>query len=106
MGVSPPRVTGKGDSGNAVALQADGKIVVAAEVGYNLANGNEKMAVLRYLGLMTTQCNGDRVTVIAGQTRVASRHDPYAGGVRTLVAAGCLIASPGSCGQLTGSANL
>ena len=43
-------VTGKGDSGNAVALQADGKILVAAEVGYNLANGNEKMAVLRYLG--------------------------------------------------------
>jgi uncharacterized delta-60 repeat protein len=43
-------VTAKGDSGNAVALQADGKILVAAEVGYNLANGNEKMAVLRYLG--------------------------------------------------------
>jgi hypothetical protein len=43
-------VTGKGDAGNAVALQPDGKIVVAAEAGYNLANVNSKMAVIRLLG--------------------------------------------------------
>jgi uncharacterized delta-60 repeat protein len=44
------KVTGKGDAGNAVALQPDGKIVVAAEAGYNLANVNSKMAVIRLLG--------------------------------------------------------
>jgi len=42
------RVTGHGDAGNAVALQTDGNIVVAAEVGYKVSN--EKMAVVRYSG--------------------------------------------------------
>ena len=42
------KVTGKGDAGNAVALQPDGKILIAAETSYRLANS--RMAVVRLLG--------------------------------------------------------